>query len=135
MTFSCWTVGVPALLHYGPQKNSKKLQKNIGNIINDWLIAENSCNVFYILNSKTFLQTIFLYISKNYNDPLYIAIMSKFGQLSMHACMNQIATLISKNEREVLKKKIGHDLEDLFPWVYSLYSSFFKGIFKEFCNY
>ena len=62
--------------------------------------------------------------------------MSKFGQLSMHSCMNQIATLISKNEREVLKK-IGHDLENLFPWIYtySLYSSFFKGIFKEFCNY
>ena len=99
--FHAEQLGVPALLHYGPQKNSKKLQKIIGNIINDWLIAENSCNVFYILSSKTFLQTIFLYISKNYNDPLYIAIMSKFGQLSMHACMNQIATLISKNEREV----------------------------------
>ena len=84
---------------------------------------------------KHFCKHFFLYIFKNYNDPLYIAIMSKFGQLSMHACMNQIATLISKNEREVLKKN--------WPWfrgfislgIYSLYSSFFKGIFKEFCNY
>ena len=100
----------------------------------DWLL-KILVLFFYILSSKTFLQTIFLYISKNYNDPLYIAIMSKFGQLSMHACMNQIATLISKNEREVLKKN--------WPWfrgfislgIYSLYASFFKGIFKEFCNY
>ena len=56
--------------------------------------------------------------------------MSKFGQLSMHACMNQIATLISKNEREVLKK-IGHDLEDLFPWVYIHYIQAFLKVFSK----
>ena len=56
--------------------------------------------------------------------------MSKFGQLSMHSCMNQIATLISKNEREVLKK-IGHDLENLFPWIYIHYIQAFLKVFSK----
>ena len=51
--FHAEQLGVPAILHYGPQKRIKKLQKIIGNIINDWLIAEKQ------FEFKKIYQTIF----------------------------------------------------------------------------